>query len=519
MPIATAPSLKEEHPVTVSESTHGEATDKTHDVSSKKGEKIIQIVLLLSTLCLAYNKFSLFEESPEPFGYRTILRSCSSIAALFVSLIIITSQTDNGDNSTATTHVSYPFETVYAFYLPFMLTLLFNKRVTVLNSVLALNTIHQSPLLRFLTQFSVVCFTDYNPLFAATIIAINMAFNKSLKVVSELKSLDIVDCNLFSTLLVNILCLPWVPNNNNESSVPILIVRGTLLALLSTVLFNTTIDTLMKRLYPAMFKSYWRSLILFTNVLLMFPFLINTFIELQGIETPIIWLVTFITQTRTRELIFSTWLLCLLIVVPTMIKHKAKLSLNTSRKLWHFMIFTMIVVPFRYDSIIVKIALAGIIPLFLCVEYLRYLKLQPWGSSLDNALRQFADYRDRKGPLIVSYIYLILGVSVPLLLFDSPAGLVSLGIGDAFASIVGKKLGRWRWPGGKKTVEGTAAFVLCSVVVTYLLKQFLGYYSTLSMGGLFVSCLMSGVLEGNSVLNDNILVPSFMLICERLLSS
>lgn len=519
MPTATAPSLKEECSVTTSKSTHGEATEKTHDVSSKKGEKIIQIVLLLLTVCLAHDKFSLPEEPPEPFSYRTILRTCSSIAALFVSLIIITSQTENGDNATTTTRVSYPFEMVYAFYLPFMLTLLFNRKVTVLNSVLALNTIHQSPVLRFLTQFSVVCFTDYNPLFAAAVIAINMAFNKSLQVVSELRSLDIVDCNLFSTLLVNILCLPWTPTNNNESSVPILIVKGTLLALLSTILLNTTIDTLMKRLYPAMSKSYWRSLVLLTNILLVFPFLINTFIELQGIETPIMWLITFITQTKPRELIFSTWLLCLLIIVPTMIKHKAKLSLNTSRKLWHFMIFTMIVVPFRYDPTIVKIALAGVIPLFLCVEYLRYLKLQPLGASLDNALRQFADYRDRRGPLIVSYIYLILGVSVPLLLFDSPAGLVSLGIGDAFASIVGKRLGRWRWPGGDKTIEGTVAFVLCSFAVTCLLKRVLGYYSTLSVGGLFVSCLMSGVLEGNSVLNDNILVPSFMLICERLLSS
>ena len=85
MPTATAPSLKEECSVTTSKSTHGEATEKTHDVSSKKGEKIIQIVLLLLTVCLAHDKFSLPEEPPEPFSYRTILRTCSSIAALFVS--------------------------------------------------------------------------------------------------------------------------------------------------------------------------------------------------------------------------------------------------------------------------------------------------------------------------------------------------------------------------------------------------------------------------------------------------
>ncbi|RUO95322.1 hypothetical protein BC936DRAFT_144457, partial [Jimgerdemannia flammicorona] len=39
------------------------------------------------------------------------------------------------------------------------------------------------------------------------------------------------------------------------------------------------------------------------------------------------------------------------------------------------------------------------------------------------------------------------------------SGILALGLGDSMASIVGKYLGRHRWPGTNKTVEGTAAYV------------------------------------------------------------
>ncbi|CAG8718961.1 2901_t:CDS:2, partial [Scutellospora calospora] len=40
------------------------------------------------------------------------------------------------------------------------------------------------------------------------------------------------------------------------------------------------------------------------------------------------------------------------------------------------------------------------------------------------------------------------------------SGILTLGLGDAMASIVGKRYGRKRWPGTSKTVEGTFAFII-----------------------------------------------------------
>ena len=72
------------------------------------------------------------------------------------------------------------------------------------------------------------------------------------------------------------------------------------------------------------------------------------------------------------------------------------------------------------------------------------------------------DYRDN-GKLVLTPIYLVFGLSAPIwfdlmrfgeIKLSSFAGLASVGIGDSFASIVGKKYGRSRIFRDGKSVEG-----------------------------------------------------------------
>ena len=52
-------------------------------------------------------------------------------------------------------------------------------------------------------------------------------------------------------------------------------------------------------------------------------------------------------------------------------------------------------------------------------------------------------------------------------------GILALGVGDALASIVGKRIGRHRWSAGSsKTIEGSIAFAASVIVCAWVLRVF-----------------------------------------------
>ena len=49
------------------------------------------------------------------------------------------------------------------------------------------------------------------------------------------------------------------------------------------------------------------------------------------------------------------------------------------------------------------------------------------------------------------------------------SGIISIGVGDTMASVAGLRYGRRQWPNTKKTLEGTAAGIGASVLVSAVL--------------------------------------------------
>lgn len=109
-------------------------------------------------------------------------------------------------------------------------------------------------------------------------------------------------------------------------------------------------------------------------------------------------------------------------------------------------------------------------------------RIGPFGEPIHSALQVFLDEKD-SGPLILTHVYLLLGFAVPLWIYPVDymkpdatgcklalySGILSLGIGDTMASVVGKKIGRYRWPGSPKTVEGTLAGIISQLVFLWTL--------------------------------------------------
>lgn len=404
------------------------------------------------------------------------------------------------------------FNALYLVYLPAMLSLLFDQRHATANIAMVLNYMQISPFYRLPMQMIFIAFHTMDlPLekksTSLVSIPVNYAISVVLSKISQLKSLDKVDCNLFSILLTNVLYL------NDSTSLHFRVLQKTLTAFVIVVAVNYLISLLLRPFSDGIAKS----MVLLSVFLCGFPYAVKRLLVIDGLD-PLVWLINYISSSKVRQTILFTWLGCLLILIPNVLIFKSNFTLNTSRKVWHFLILLLISQPFQIDPEFVKISLAGTIVLFLCVEYLRYLKLEPFGGFLDSRLRSFADFRDEKGPLIISYIYLIVGIATPLLIDNSPFGLISLGVGDSLASIIGGKWGKTGWPGTGKTMEGTAAFFVGTSITSLLFKQYLGYFKDISAASLVLVCGLSGILEGNSVLNDNILIPAFMLTAERVLT-
>lgn len=121
---------------------------------------------------------------------------------------------------------------------------------------------------------------------------------------------------------------------------------------------------------------------------------------------------------------------------------------------------------------------------FIFAEYIRYYALYPFGATLHVFLAEFTDHKD-SGPVILSHFYLLTGCAGPLWIEGSSQitqqiGVLVLGVGDALASIVGRRYGRMYWPGSSKTVEGSVAFV-SSVLGSTIALRVLGWVQPFSV--------------------------------------
>lgn len=116
------------------------------------------------------------------------------------------------------------------------------------------------------------------------------------------------------------------------------------------------------------------------------------------------------------------------------------------------------------------------------MQAVRICNVEPIGPLLDQSLSSFQDDKDQ-GAIILSHIYLLVGCSLPIWILPThttseaidllllSSGVISLGVGDAAASIGGTLLGKTKLGRCNKSVEGT----LCSIVAQLMFVLALDY--------------------------------------------
>ncbi|KAH9966245.1 hypothetical protein BGW80DRAFT_1342802 [Lactifluus volemus] len=174
------------------------------------------------------------------------------------------------------------------------------------------------------------------------------------------------------------------------------------------------------------------------------------------------------------------------------------LSLNARRKFFHAL------------AVVCSAAFA----LFVFAEYVRYFALYPLGAAVHVFMSDFLDSKD-SGTAILSHFYLLTGCAGALWL-EAPSrllmytGILTVGVGDAVASVIGKRVGRYRWsPTTPKTLEGSAGFTLSVVVFAWALRV-CGLVEEFSIVRYGIIIGVGSMLEAVSGQNDNIILPLYV---------
>ncbi|KAI4150945.1 MAG: hypothetical protein LQ341_001008 [Variospora aurantia] len=223
-------------------------------------------------------------------------------------------------------------------------------------------------------------------------------------------------------------------------------------------------------------------------------------------------------------------------------------DVDTRRKVFHGMMVVMFLPTVFVDPTFVALALSLVLAIFLLMDLFRASQLPPLSRPLTYFLAPYVDGRDHRGPVIVSHIFLLVGCSIPLWLslaavgrsgplpwqgWEVPSrdlsmisGVVCVGMGDAAASLIGRRYGRrrWCWSGGK-SLEGSAAFVIAVLAGLSLARLWLLYGEWHGNSGegwpvflgkaTVAACgasLTEAVLTGG---NDNVIVPVILWLLVR----
>ncbi|KAG0645369.1 Dolichol kinase sec59 [Hyphodiscus hymeniophilus] len=253
-------------------------------------------------------------------------------------------------------------------------------------------------------------------------------------------------------------------------------------------------------------------------------------------------------EANTRLILCGYWLCIIIVGLAVVFRLSAVYEVDTRRKVFHFMMVAMLLPATYVDPTFAALALGLMLAIFLLLDLFRASQLPPLSKSLAYFLTPYVDGRDLKGPVVISHIFLLIGCAIPLWLslgylprtgsgyfcgWEVPrrevsmvSGVICVGMGDAAASLIGRRYGRHKWIwGGGKSIEGSIAFATAVGLALILAKAWLriggwpannedSWLLTTGKAGVAagVASLTEAVLTGG---NDNVVVPVVLWLCAK----
>lgn len=251
---------------------------------------------------------------------------------------------------------------------------------------------------------------------------------------------------------------------------------------------------------------------------------------------------------NTRLLLCAYCILVITVGLAIVFRLSSVVEVDTRRKVFHGMMVAMFLPATFVDPAFASLALALILAIFLLLDLFRASQLPPLSKPLTHFLAPYVDGRDHRGPVVVSHIFLLIGCAIPLWLslagiertgqapwdgwevstreVSMVSGVVCVGLGDAAASLIGRRFGRrkWLWSGGK-SLEGSLAFAAAVTLGLVVAKAWLriGGWTGDNSDGWSVTLVKSVVAATGASLteailtggNDNVVVPVILWLLTK----
>jgi dolichol kinase len=252
---------------------------------------------------------------------------------------------------------------------------------------------------------------------------------------------------------------------------------------------------------------------------------------------------------NVRLILCGYWLAIIVVGLAIVFRLSAIYEVDTRRKVFHFMMVGMLLPATYVDPTFAALALSLVLAIFLVLDLFRASQLPPLSKPLAHFLTPYVDGRDLRGPVVISHIFLLIGSAIPLWLslgalprigtgpwegWEVPtrdvsmvSGVICVGMGDAAASLIGRRYGwhKWFWSGGK-SIEGSLAFVTAVTIALLAAKAWLRFGGWPTGGnddawGVTVwkvgaaaglASLTEAILTGG---NDNVVVPVVLWLCVK----
>lgn len=235
-------------------------------------------------------------------------------------------------------------------------------------------------------------------------------------------------------------------------------------------------------------------------------------------------LISFMFSDLERIVIVGVYTALLIFagITVTWQIRKSQQVTTSIRKIFHVLIVLVFVPGLIYQCQFLYVASVVVLAVFIVLEMARVIKLYPVSDALESSVEAFIDEKDA-GKVALTPIYLLVGCSAPLWIHNSPcdltgssvfellpllSGVLSIGLGDTFASIVGSTLGKHKWGSNNKSVEGTLASIAAQASFLYLLN-ILGFISLSSKLAAVcgIAVITNSLVEALTDQVDNLSLP------------